>query len=656
MNRRLIALTLAFLMLLTGSLAACARKATPGESPLPGGTTGTATPQATATQASGGTSTPDPQAQLTMVRLTCQLSGDTPVAQAQLRAMSAPAQATATLRLWVDEAKNVVTARSSDIEIDEFSLLDLSLEQAIDLFLAAALNQGALADAVVTIAVAGERAPFVSSVASGQVLVYNFLNDTQLTTEEVEATPDDEAQQAAPPIKPTPGAQTPSDATPTPDPDVTPDPAATPGPTLAPGATPTPNTTAPPRPNGNTTAPGPGPATAVSSPTPSPTPPYVPDANYPYTTEAAARAAIENAYQANATLTFNPYALGAEPRKWLSDRNLCLAYTRVVYKAMAGSLSFSTSEIGCQAAELLNVVTLYWNYNVFHPFYARNVQPKLSGTTVSLMRQTQIYDLNGSIPSLVTKLRNEVNGLLATLPRGTSELGRIFWLHNLLTGPTGGLGITGGDATDIFYSGYNYDCAYRLLTDRTGMCFGFSDSFTFMLWQVGVESRRCMENAAGPDRYQNEESHAWNQVRVNGTYYFADPQRDWQWGKYYRFGSIGSLLSTTDEMQSNAGINVRVYGGGWSNHAPLSPDKVGMVTEETFSAFKLNYQRAQKDLPSTHTGTAYHAQLFLNKNIVYFYGFVRATGVYTCYSYNFATRVRSVVATNLTPTQDVSAP
>ena len=67
-----------------------------------------------------------------------------------------------------------------------------------------------------------------------------------------------------------------------------------------------------------------------------------------------------------------------------------------------------------------------------------------------------------------------------------------------------------------------YDEGYNALVKNTGVCSSFSIAYSFLLSQLNIDSYTIF--AVGTDN-----AHAWNMLKLNGKWYFADPTFDADW-------------------------------------------------------------------------------------------------------------------------------
>lgn len=91
---------------------------------------------------------------------------------------------------------------------------------------------------------------------------------------------------------------------------------------------------------------------------------------------------------------------------------------------------------------------------------------------------------------------------------------------------------------------YNYEAldnfknteSYYVYTKHTGICHSFAYAYNQLLTQVGIESTLAL---GYPNNYSI--GHAWSVIKIDGTYYFADPTYElgYKNGTAYKFYGMG---------------------------------------------------------------------------------------------------------------------
>lgn len=77
--------------------------------------------------------------------------------------------------------------------------------------------------------------------------------------------------------------------------------------------------------------------------------------------------------------------------------------------------------------------------------------------------------------------------------------------------------------TYLYYEdNIRYDEGYQALVNKKGVCSSFTIAYNFILAQLGIDSYGIFAEG-------KTEGHAWNMMKLNGKWYFADPTFDGDW-------------------------------------------------------------------------------------------------------------------------------
>ena len=110
---------------------------------------------------------------------------------------------------------------------------------------------------------------------------------------------------------------------------------------------------------------------------------------------------------------------------------------------------------------------------------------------------------------------------------------------------------------------YNYEAldnfknteSYYVYTKHTGICHSFAYAYNQLLTQVGIESTLALGH---PNNYSI--GHAWSVIKIDGTYYFADPTYElgYKNGTAYKFYGMGikERESTNEYYEDNIVIGM----------------------------------------------------------------------------------------------------
>ena len=138
------------------------------------------------------------------------------------------------------------------------------------------------------------------------------------------------------------------------------------------------------------------------------------------------------------------------------------------------------------------------------------------------------------------KFRAAVEEALACVDNGMSDLEKVVALHDYLASHTKYDYETEAKIEYNIEHGINEEfvasTAYSALVNRFSVCGGYAYAYQYLLTQVGVESRYFTGTVDG-------KSHAWNLVKLNGTYYHVDVTWDNSGGNGRAAGHKYMLLS-----------------------------------------------------------------------------------------------------------------
>lgn len=110
---------------------------------------------------------------------------------------------------------------------------------------------------------------------------------------------------------------------------------------------------------------------------------------------------------------------------------------------------------------------------------------------------------------------------------------------------------------------YNYEAldnfknaeSYYVYTKHSGICHSFAFAYNQLLTQVGIESTLATGHAKDASI-----GHAWSVIKIDGTYYFADPTYElgYKNGTAYQFYGMGIKLreSTNEYFEDNIEIGM----------------------------------------------------------------------------------------------------
>lgn len=160
--------------------------------------------------------------------------------------------------------------------------------------------------------------------------------------------------------------------------------------------------------------------------------------------------------------------------------------------------------------------------------YSHSIAPTADGVTVTVKNIT--YISNAAQEQAVA---SKLNSVMASLNlNGKSDYAKVKAIYDYITNHVKyDNAHLGNNSYLLQYS------AYAALCQGTSVCEGYSALFYRMCLTAGVDCRIIKGNANG--------AHAWNIVRVDGKYYFADPTWDTNFKPNYRYFLKHNLASHT---------------------------------------------------------------------------------------------------------------
>lgn len=109
-----------------------------------------------------------------------------------------------------------------------------------------------------------------------------------------------------------------------------------------------------------------------------------------------------------------------------------------------------------------------------------------------------------------------------------------------------------GSISILFWNTAN---PYYVYLNRSGICRSFAYTYNQLLTQVGIESTIAIGQAKNASI-----GHVWSVIKIDGTYYFADPTYELSYknGTVYMFYGMGIKLreSTNEFYEDNITIGM----------------------------------------------------------------------------------------------------
>ena len=106
-----------------------------------------------------------------------------------------------------------------------------------------------------------------------------------------------------------------------------------------------------------------------------------------------------------------------------------------------------------------------------------------------------------------------VDGILADMPDG-SDYEKELYLHDTLI-----------DRVKYNIDTFEEQNAYHALVHNEAVCAGYAYAFQYLLMRAGIESYYVV-GEAGEDENGDPIGHAWNLVKIDGSWYYVDPTWD----------------------------------------------------------------------------------------------------------------------------------
>lgn len=123
----------------------------------------------------------------------------------------------------------------------------------------------------------------------------------------------------------------------------------------------------------------------------------------------------------------------------------------------------------------------------------------------------------------------------------------------------------------------NRHTAYGALVEGRSVCDGYTEAFQYLLHQVGIQTYKV-------SGYSRNQSHAWNLVRIDGEYYYADVTWDDQGDDIYHayFNITGERLAEdhTIDVQRNT-LPLPACESDEANYFTVFGGKLSELTVET---------------------------------------------------------------------------
>ncbi|MBO4904331.1 MAG: Ig-like domain-containing protein [Lachnospiraceae bacterium] len=204
-------------------------------------------------------------------------------------------------------------------------------------------------------------------------------------------------------------------------------------------------------------------------------------------------------------------------------------YKQVAATSSDGSHSWyllpTASAKGLSSDQLQDIFFIFYYNNPQYYFVYNSV--RWSGTTVYMMCD-QAFHLGADRAATTSAMRDQLDSWMSEVNTETTQLGKEKKAHDII-------------ARDVQYVSGQFDqSSYSAVVQHKTVCTGYAKTMDMLLSAAGIDAGVVNKNGV----------HAWNIVRVNGTWYYVDVTWDDQtWGTMYKyFNRSSSVMSDSDHQ------------------------------------------------------------------------------------------------------------
>ena len=225
-------------------------------------------------------------------------------------------------------------------------------------------------------------------------------------------------------------------------------------------------------------------------------------------------------------------------------------------------------------------------------------------TAFSCTAQTGTRDINWTtVDQAVEAIAGQMD---AALGASASDYDKALWLHDWLTDNA---------YYDTTYSAADTHDAEGVLLQGTGVCDSYSKAYVLLLAKVGIESKRVTGSSTNPATGQPE-SHAWNLVKINGSWTHVDVTWDDPAGaafpysgeeNHMYFGMSTDLISrdhTIDGVEGEQGFDINSVTGN-DNYYPVNDASIRTFNspEGLYAILNAAAAAGEKEIELCYIGT-----------------------------------------------------
>lgn len=174
------------------------------------------------------------------------------------------------------------------------------------------------------------------------------------------------------------------------------------------------------------------------------------------------------------------------------------------WKNFSGSINVTSYGVTVKEISLLYFETLFENPDIF--YVKSNMNYNYQGTTVVSIQPVYTFS-KSTISTYTKKYEDEISKLISGITSSMSDLEKVLYVKEYLD-----TNCSYGEPDDTYAH-----CSYGAFVNKTPVCQGYALAFKSILDRLGIECH-----------YVDSESlnHAWNLVKLNGTYFYIDSTWD----------------------------------------------------------------------------------------------------------------------------------
>ena len=189
---------------------------------------------------------------------------------------------------------------------------------------------------------------------------------------------------------------------------------------------------------------------------------------------------------------------------------LLYAYDQIVagVEASLGEIKVYNDTDPITAEEMRIVVDAYRRDHTEHFWFGNEY--KMSYNSTSILKVIPTYTMEGAALEEARRAFDAaLDSMVADLSSVASEFERELILHDRLA------------ATVTYTTTQNAHNAYGALVEGKAVCEGYAEALQCLLHRVNIQSLLVFGSSVNPSTGM-EEGHAWNMVRIDGSYYHTD--------------------------------------------------------------------------------------------------------------------------------------